>query len=342
MITKPTSTLHALFRRSAHVCAVAALLAVCGCETEPDPPEPEWEIGLETDESVGVLLSAWGPSPSEIYAVGGNPDAGAMLRFDGSEWTNETLPEGFPLANWVYGVDGGQILWVSGNDGMVARRGVDGSWTTMDLGTLSDLWGIWGPADDDMYVVGGDIPGDGPVLAHFDGVDWTMLEIPMLDRQLDALFKVWGTGPDDVFAVGRTGVILHWDGSAWTQQLAGTASDLISLWGTGPDEVVAVGGRSAGIIARYDGSAWTSETIGMLPGLNGVWLDSEGTGFAVGVDGLVIEIPAGTFDTVELDRSARLDVLHGAFGFDDGTRVGVGGSLNSSPPWTGVIVQYLP
>ncbi|PRQ05743.1 hypothetical protein ENSA5_00630 [Enhygromyxa salina] len=321
--------------------ALAVLLG--GCEPEP-APEPAWEIGFEADESFGALLSAWGPSPTELYAVGGNPERGAMIRFDGDAWSEQALPEGFPLANWVFGLpaEGGTTLWVAGNEGMAARRDVDGSWTTMDLGTTGPLWGIWGTADSNMWAVGGSIPGDEPILAHYDGSAWTMVPIPALDRELDALFKVWGTSSTQVFAVGHSGVILHYDGSEWTQQLAGTASDLISLWGTGPNEIVAVGGRSNGVIARYDGQAWRSETIGMLPGLNGVWLDSEGTGFAVGVEGLVIEIPAGTFDYEELDRSARPDVLHGAFGFDEGARVGVGGNLLFSPPWTGVIVQYLP
>ena len=179
------------------------------------------------------------------------------------------------------------------------------------------------------------------MLSHFDGTEWTPAELPELDRELDALFKIWGSGPDDVFAVGRYGVILHYDGSTWEQQLAGTSSDLISLWGTGPGEIVAVGGRSSGVIARYDGQSWSSETIGMLPGLNGVWVNNTGTAFAVGLEGFALEIPAGTFDYVELDRSVRPDVLHGAFGFADGSRVGVGGNLLFSPPWTGVIVQFM-
>ena len=318
--------------------------SLTACETDPEPmePEAEWEVGHQASKDFGTLLSVWGPDPSNVYSVGGNPTAGAMLHWDGSEWSQQALPDGFPLANWVFGVDGGEVLWVSGNDGMVARRGADGSWETMDLGTMSDLWGIWGTADDDMYAVGGDTPGDEPVIGHWDGSAWTLAELPETDRDYDALFKVWGTGPDNVFAVGQKGVVFHYDGSAWTQQLAGTTSDLISLWGTGPDEIIAVGGRSNGVIARYDGSEWSSETIGMLPGLNGVWIDSEGTSFAVGIEGYAIEIPAGTFDFEELDRSARPDVLHGAFGFDDGTRFGVGGSLLFSPPWTGIIVQLIP
>ncbi|MCA9702121.1 MAG: hypothetical protein KC431_31660, partial [Myxococcales bacterium] len=73
----------------------------------PDPePEAEWTIGLEVDQSVGAFLSAWGSSRDEVYAVGGNPDAGAMARFDGSAWTDESIPDGMPLINWVHGSAG--------------------------------------------------------------------------------------------------------------------------------------------------------------------------------------------------------------------------------------------
>ena len=323
--------------------AALASLPVLACEPDPQPAAA-WTIAATRDTEFGALLSVWGPSRSEIYAVGGNPDAGAMLRFDGEAWVDDSVPDGFPLANWVFGfeAEGGTILWLAGNTGQVARRDAAGAWTTMDLGTDSALWGIWGTSDTDVWTVGGTIPGDDPVLAHWDGDAWTRVNLPEVDREFDALLKVWGTGPDDVFAIGHRGVILHWDGAAWTQQLAGTTADIVSLWGTGPDEILAVGGRANGVLARYDGAAWTSETIGMLPGLNGVWLDADGAGFAVGVEGVAIEIEPGGFEWTVVDRSARPDTLHGAFGLADGARFGVGGNLLFSPPWTAVVVQTLP
>ena len=320
-----------------------ALVTLTACE-EDRPSGADWTIGLETDASVGTFLSVWGLAIDEVYAVGGNPDRGAMWRYSGSTWAAESIPDDMPLVNWVYGVesDAGPVLWLAGNEGQLARRGPEGNWTRMSLPASSALWGIWGSHDDDMWTVGGDIPGDAPQLAHWDGSAWTDALLPATDRDFDALLKVWGSASDRVWAVGHRGVILHFDGSVWTQQLAGTSADVISLWGSGEDEIVAVGGRSNGVIARYDGSTWTSQTIGELPGLNGVWVDAEGSAFAVGIDGVVIEIAPGGFEWREVDRSARPDTLHGAFGLASGARFGVGGNLLYSPPWTGVIVQSLP
>ncbi|MFV8749659.1 WD40/YVTN/BNR-like repeat-containing protein [Nannocystaceae bacterium ST9] len=319
-----------------------ALASLPGCE--PDPAPTHWSIALEVDDSVGAFLAAWGRERGEVYAVGGNPDRGALWRFDGAAWTGEELPADMPLVNWLIGfeTEAGTVLWLAGNQGQLAHRGPTGEWTRMALANEGALWGIWGASEDDVWTVGGDIPGDAPQLAHWDGASWTASELPATDREFDALLKVWGSASDRVWAVGQNGVILHYRGGEWTQQLAGVSADLISLWGTGEDEIVAVGGRSNGVIARYDGSTWTSQTIGELPGLNGVWIDAEGRAFAVGIDGVVIEIAPGGFEWTELDRHARPDTLHGALGLADGSRFGVGGSLLFSPPWTGVIVQYLP
>jgi hypothetical protein len=101
----------------------------------------------------------------------------------------------------------------------------------------------------DVWVVGGDAAASGdappaPVLLHFDGTAFAPVALPPVDRTFRALFKVWAADATHVWAVGQSGVVLAFDGRAWTQVLAGTDQDLISLWGTGPTQVAAVGGRS--------------------------------------------------------------------------------------------------
>ncbi|MBN9161526.1 MAG: hypothetical protein J0I07_11215, partial [Myxococcales bacterium] len=63
------------------------------------------------------------------------------------------------------------------------------------------------------------------------------------------LHAVWGTGPNDVWAVGAEGTILHFDGVAWTVSSTGLGSgqevNLTGIWGSGPNDVWAVGGNVA-------------------------------------------------------------------------------------------------
>jgi hypothetical protein len=39
------------------------------------------------------------------------------------------------------------------------------------------------------------------------------------------LSSLWGASPNDIFAVGDNGAILHYDGSAWSSMVSATQSD---------------------------------------------------------------------------------------------------------------------
>lgn len=327
-----------MFRR------VSALLPVvlAGC---PSPPgEPAWESSVDLSDGAGAILGIWGTSRDDVWAAGGNqetmsaPGAGAVFHFDGDDWTSESLPADIDMLNWVFGVDG--EVWVCGNGGTTARY-VDGNWSMVDTPTDFPLWGLWGTAADNLWTVGGDPFGDTPVLLHWDGDSWGDVTLPMLDREVPALFKVWGAAEDDAWAIGQRGLVLHFDGGEWTQVDAGTTSDLISLFGVGADDILVVGGRSNATMLRWDGGAWTVEE-NPLPGLNGVWMGEDGDAIVAGNLGAYANIPAQSFEFTEEDVDVGPVVLHGIYGFDDGARFVGGGNLLNPAPWNGVLMQYLP
>ena len=310
--------------------------------------DPEWRTEAEL-ASEGTVMSVWGTGEL-VYAVGGQPNAGRVWSRPISDeagegsWTALTgVPDG-PLLNWVHGAEG--HLWVVGSDGRALRSVEGGAWESFDSGTTQDLWGVFAVSASEVWAVGGDANGEGdaaPVLIRFDGVQWSPVPVPELDRSgVRALFKVWGDGAGQVWAVGMKGVIIAELGEGWTQQQVSpaegsppNAEDLISLWGVN-GELVAVGGRSNGVIARWDGSAWRSQTISGLPGLNGVWMDPSGTAHAVGVRGSAVTIESGSFE-VSRERTYSTLVLH-AIWSDELTRWAVGGTLDNSPPWEGLIL----
>ncbi len=327
----PTSFFRFDFR-STCVGLLTSLAIASGCPSSEPQPEV-WEESLRVDASIGAFLSVWGPAPDDIYAVGGNPEKGVLYHYDGTSWQPQEVPGAPPLLNWI---DGSSTdTWIVGNEG-VAMVQSGGSWERRDAPTSEPLWGVWASSSSDVWAVGGDpLTEDTGVIVHYDGAAWAEVELPELDRSSRALFKVWGTGPNNIYAVGDNGVILHSDGGPWTQQASGTTKDLISLWGTGPDEIVAVGGRGNATIVRFDGTAWTAE-VGTESGLNGVWVDSEGKAHVCGQLGRVgvVDRDALTYTSETITNL----VLHGAFGFDDGPHVVVGGSLDRNPPWEGVIL----
>jgi len=73
---------------------------------------------------------------------------------------------------------------------------------------------------------------------HWDGSAWT--SVP--SGTTDFLTGVWGSGANDVWAVGGGGTIVHWDGSAWTSASSCARNDLTGVWGSGASAVWAVGG----------------------------------------------------------------------------------------------------
>ena len=52
-----------------------------------------------------------------------------------------------------------------------------------------------------------------------------------------ALTAVWGSGKNDVWAVGSAGTVLHWDGGTWTSTPVNTKHTLFGIWGSSANDV---------------------------------------------------------------------------------------------------------
>jgi len=313
---------------------LATALPLVGCPpSDQSESEPEWQRAFDA-EDVGWLMSIAGRSPEAVYAVGGAPSDGAVRRYDGEEWSDVSVPSELELATWVHCFEdgdpvvaafGGQVLWREG-----------GGWRVDELPTDADteIWGVWGASRDDVWAVGG--TGDGePVAFRYDGSDWSAVELPDLeaDREgditVESLFKVWGTGADDVFMVGEQGAIVHWNGDTLEDQSVDLRKDLISVWGSGPDRVVAAGGRTTGELAVWDGSEWSLGSLRPLVGVNGVWVPDSETAWVAGRNGSVARVDVTTDG---LDKKVfRLDTdrdFHAIYGLPGEGLYAVGGNLD--------------
>jgi hypothetical protein len=102
-----------------------------------------------------------------------------------------------------------------------------------------------------------------------------------------ALLGVWVSSANEVFAVGEGGTILHYDGTAWDAMQSGTSFDLGGIWGSSPDDVFAVGG--GGTVLHLDGESWSPMSVPFgSPFLNGIWGSAGTDVFAVGEDGEIV------------------------------------------------------
>ena len=90
---------------------------------------------------------------------------------------------------------------------------------------------------------------------HFDGLQWSPAGKP------DAKSPAFGqrTGPNDVYAAGAAGTVLHYDGNTWSraiQPLDDQYIGLISVWCQSPDHTYF--GDDHGGVYRFDGSRYTT------------------------------------------------------------------------------------
>lgn len=114
---------------------------------------------------------------------------------------------------------------------------------------------------------------------------WCFEAPPLLNLSLNA---VWGSAADNVYAVGRNGLVLRFDGSAWREvsEAKVTTNNLLAIWGTAKDDIWSVG--AFGTIVHFDGTRWSVvASPDTLDTLRGVWAAARDNVFAVGDRGTV-------------------------------------------------------
>jgi hypothetical protein len=186
------------------------------------------------------LTGVWASSPYDVYVVGTG-----ILHWDGSNWSTAMMEKAFAD---VWG-SGSTDVYAVGSGVLAHWDGA--SWGTWD-GSRWITWGPGGPANAG--------PAGGPGSGSFE--------------------SVWGSGPDDVYAVGsgwdpngHGGLMSHWNGQSWFQvadPVLQTTSNMTSVWGTGPGDVFVAGEvpdpvpNADGyptyhhVIFHWDGSRWSN------------------------------------------------------------------------------------
>ena len=320
------------------------------------PPEMTWSTVVE-DYGPGALLSGWSGGADDLWFVGGEMHKPLVLRYEGDSWSTLDPGTGEQLW-WVHGFTGGPVV-VVGDRGTIARYD-EGAWEQMPTGlTAVTLYGVWGSSPDNMWAVGGPYaladmgqPDPGPdsdpeseprrdILLHYDGTAWTQVALPELPERsvaAQSFFKVWGTGPDDVFVVGGGRLILHYDGTQWEVQDTGPGSQLLfTVTGRGPDDVWAVGGGATAVLLHYDGETWTEVELPPFSPqvIQGVWTAPGRPVYVSGFNGFLAELSEGQWQVADL---FTVHPLHAVLGDDSGGIWAAGGNIMTvSPNYRGTL-----
>jgi hypothetical protein len=135
-----------------------------------------------------------------------------------------------------------------------------------------------------------------PAISYYDGANGDL----KYAYQNGTLNDVWGAKASDIYAVGDSGTIIHYDGETWSPTASGNTQALYGVWGSGSSTIFAVG--AGGTILRYNGYSWSSMISGTTSTLYGVWGTASNSVFAVGDGGTVLyyngitwgPLPSGT------------------------------------------------
>jgi len=129
------------------------------------------------------------------------------------------------------------------------------------------------------------------------------------------LYGVWGSSPVDIFFVGDSGYVLHYDGSQcavmWGNPFTGKIANLYDIWGSSKNDVFAVGGNN-GEILHYDGVKWTLMRKALVDQqLYGIWGYSPQDVFAVGSGGVILHYDGETWSEMDSGTVFTLNDIWG-------------------------------
>jgi hypothetical protein len=187
--------------------------------------------------------------------------------------------------------------------------------------------------------------GDAGSDSKVDSGDGSTTKAVLTPRPLrfeENLNGVWGSSPSDMWIVGNTGRLLHWNGKVLLPRNPGTNADLYGAGGTGPSDVwfVGSGGKAlhwngatlsdqspavgdlslravgaaagsatvlvagdAGTVYRWQEGGWKPENTKSSFNLRSIAVGSSGTAWAVGDQGVGIKLSGGSWTSQALPKA---------------------------------------
>ena len=135
------------------------------------------------------------------------------------------------------------------------------------------------------------------------GASWqaATLGLPSIRR---GLYSLWGSGADDVYAVGSYGFITHFNGIRWDVQPCPTSNTLYGIFGVSGQAVFAVG--YYGTILHYDGRAWSLMPTPVSSHLYKVWAAAADDVYAVGADGVILHYDGSAWVSIASPTTENL------------------------------------
>ena len=211
-------------------------------------------------------------APGSELLMGG--DGGLLLRRMGGYL--KPVPSG--IKGTIFGLGGSSSEWFAVGEGGAASRSSGAGFVAVPTDTRNALFGVVA-VEGSVFAVGA-----GGSIQRYIRVDDRFTVMASPTRAL--LYAAWGDRASNVYAVGSSGTLLHFDGSTWQSIATDTKQSLLDIWGSGPQDIYVVG--SGGLVLHFDGKTWARVETGTRANLYGVHGRGPGDVFAVGEGGVVL------------------------------------------------------
>jgi hypothetical protein len=190
------------------------------------------------------------------------------------------------------------------------------AWTTpQDVDpTFTTPRGIWGTAGDAWVA--------GSAAFHIAGGQATRYLFPY------APAAVWGSGPNDVWMVGGSQTIDHWNGQTWSST-GGNNFIYFGVWGTAANDIWLAG--EDGAIQHYDGQNWSPVPSGIFSRLYAIDGNASGDAWIIGETGVILQRSGGSWVSSPSGTGRNLLALTVTAG-GEAWVVGSGGTILHHPP----------
>ena len=194
-----------------------------------------------------IPSAVWGFASNRVFLGGDNGESWRGPPFGSSQALMSTGFKGFQT---IHGLpDGGSVFATA--DWAVLR--LDGtSWTEMDAGPRIPsnglLRGLAVVSETELWAAG---TGGAVLHSGTAGVEWDRIDAGATEN----IRRVWANGPNDVWFIGQSGLVLRWNGTTFTKDYCPVCGDLWGIWGTGPDDVWLA--DSDGQLIYWDGGSYT-------------------------------------------------------------------------------------
>ncbi len=270
-----------------------------------------WSAGGDAVWALGGRGAILGKRPAkrtggELLTPAAQPEAESRppvaVRPRDAPWTSTTMRSGAGRPFTGLWGTGPANVWAAGEDGAMRWNGK--VWSAIPVGKGGGLSVIRGNGPNDAWALG---PPEVGGIWRWNGAGWR--SIPTEARELRGL---WVRPRGDVWAVGKQGKVVRWNGERWKRNDLARPVDLEAIWASPSGELWAVG--QGGATARTPGGAWTItlESGGSTASLLGVWGSAPNDVWAVGEAGTTLHWDGSSWTVVPTGTDLRLNAVWGS------------------------------